>query len=133
MLTPAGLQAWRLDLKKPKRRRPASRRKQIRMPVVPVGPGVSTGETEAGAMLAGLLRARLALMPPQVAADYRALAGRDHPTVAEKARLSVLEDTYAPSRQQLELAIAAVHAERAAPSPGSRAAGSRPGAGSSRA
>ena len=84
-------------------------------------------------MLAGLLRARLALMPPQVAADYRALAGRDHPTVAEKARLSVLEDTYAPSRQQLELAIAAVHAERAAPSPGSRAAGSRPGAGSSRA
>jgi hypothetical protein len=71
MLTPAGLPTWRLDLKKPKRRRPASRRKQIRMPLVPVGPGVSTGQTEAGAMLAGLLRARLALMPRQVAADYR--------------------------------------------------------------
>lgn len=84
-------------------------------------------------MLAGLLRARLALMPPQVAADYRALAGRDDPTVAEKARLSVLEDTYAPSSQQIEAAIAAAHAERAAPSPGSWTAGSRPRAGSSRA
>lgn len=122
---PAGLQTWRLDLKKPKRRRPAPRRKQIGVPTVPAAAGVSAGETEAGTMLAGLLRARLALMPPQVAADYRALAGRDHPTVAEKARLSVLEDTYAPSRQQLKVAIAAVQAERAAPSPSRPPAGAR--------
>jgi hypothetical protein len=95
-------------------------------------PAAPAGETEAAAMLAGMLRARLALMPPQVAADYRALAQKDDPTVAEKARLSVLEDTYAPSGQQLQAAIAAVHAERAAPSPGSRATGARPGAGSPR-
>jgi hypothetical protein len=125
---PAGLQTWRLDLKKPKRRRPAPRRKQIGVPTVPAAAGVSAGETEAGTMLAGLLRARLALMPPQVAADYRALAGRDHPTVAEKARLSVLEDTYAPSRQQLEVAVAAVQAERAATLPSRPPAGARPGA-----
>ena len=41
-----------------------------------------------------MMQARLALMPPQVAADYRALACKDDPTVAEKAKLSVLEDTY---------------------------------------
>jgi hypothetical protein len=40
----------------------------------------------------------------------------------------VLENTYAPSSQQIDAAIAAAHAERAAPSPGKRAAGSRPGA-----
>ena len=87
---------------------------QIRVPAA-AAPGVSAGETEAGDSLAGMMRARLALMPPQVAADYRALACKDDPTVAEKARLSVLEDTYAPSRQQLQAAIAAVHAERAGP------------------
>jgi hypothetical protein len=130
MLTPAALQTGRLDLKKPKRRRPAPRRKQIRVPEVPAASGVSAGETEAGTMLAGMLRARLALMPPQVAADYRALAGRDNPTVAEKARLSVLDDSYAPSRQQIEAAIGAVHAEREAQSRGRPAAGSRPGTGS---
>jgi hypothetical protein len=80
------------------------------------------GETEVGARLAGMLRARLALMPPQIAADYRALAQKDDPTIAEKARLSVLEDTYAPSPPQLRAAIAAVLAER----------GVRPGAGPSR-
>jgi hypothetical protein len=119
-------------LKKPKRRRPAPRRKQAGVPGAPAAPVVSAGETEAGAMLDGLLRARLALMPPQVAADYRALAGRDDPTVAEKARLSVLEDTYAPSRQQMEAAIAAVRAEHAAHASGRPAAGARPRAGSSR-
>nr|WP_294543593.1 hypothetical protein [uncultured Rhodopila sp.] len=113
-------------MKKPKRRRPAPRRKQIGEPTVPAATGVSAGETEAGTMLAGLLRARLALMPPQVAADYRALAGRDDPTVAEKARLSVLEDTYAPSRQQLEVAITAVQAGRAVRSPSRPPAGARP-------
>ena len=84
-------------------------------------------------MLAGLMRARLALMPRQVAADYRALTGRDNPTVAEKARLSVLEDTYAPSRQQLEAAVVAVQAEHEAHAPGRRTVGVRPRAGSSRA
>jgi hypothetical protein len=95
-------------LKKPKRRRPVYRRKQVVVPGVSAAPAVSAGETEAGVILAGLMRARLALIPPQFAADYRALAGRDDPTIAEKARLSVLEDTYAPSRQQLAAVIAAL-------------------------
>jgi hypothetical protein len=82
-------------------------------------------------MLVGLMRARLALMPPQIAADYRILAERDDPTVAEKARLSVLEDTFAPSRPQLEAAIAAVQAEHKAHAPGRQAAGARSRAGSS--
>jgi hypothetical protein len=91
-------------LKKPKRRRPAPRRKQSRVPGVPA-PRTSARETEADDRLAGIMRARLALMPPQVAADYRALACKDDPTVAEKAKLSVLEDTYAPSSRQLQAAI----------------------------
>jgi hypothetical protein len=119
-------------LKKPKRRRPAPRRKQTRVPGVPAAPGVSARETEAGERLAGMMRARLALMPPQVAADYRALAGRDDPTVAEKAKLSVLEDTYAPSTRQLQAAIVALHAEGEVQSPRRPAGGSRPGVGSSR-
>jgi hypothetical protein len=116
-------------LKKPKRRRPAPRRKQTRVPGVP---GVSVRETEAGERLAGMMRARLALMPPQVAADYRALAARDDPTVAEKAKLSVIEDTYAPSCRQLQAAIVALDAEGEAQSPRHPAGGSRPGVGSSR-
>jgi hypothetical protein len=71
-------------------------------------------------------------MPPKVAADYRALAQKDDPSIAEKARLSVLEDSYAPSAQQLQAVIAAVHDERRAQSRGRPAAGARPGAGSSR-
>src|SRR5664279_2358675 len=51
---------------------------QIRVPAA-AAPGVSAGETEAGDSLAGMMRARLALMPPQVATDYRALAQRDDP------------------------------------------------------
>ena len=103
-------------MKKPKRRRPAPRRKQTRVPGVPSALRVSARETEADDRLAGMMRARLALMPPQVAADYRALACKDDPTVAEKAKLSVLEDTYAPSSRQLQAAIVTVHAEREAQS-----------------
>jgi hypothetical protein len=129
MLTAAGFLAWRLDLKKPKRRRPAPGRKPVGVPGMPAAPA---GETEASDRLAGMMRARLALMPPKVAADYRALAQKDDPTIAEKARLSVLEDSYAPSAQQLQAVIAAVHDERRAQSRGRPAAGARPGAGSSR-
>jgi hypothetical protein len=93
---------------------------------MPAAPAGAAREDEAGVMLAGMLRARLALMPPHTASDYRDLAGKDTPTVAEKARLSVLEDTYAPSSRQLQAAIAAVLAERATQSPGRPAAGSRP-------
>nr|WP_294548949.1 hypothetical protein [uncultured Rhodopila sp.] len=118
-------------MKKPKRRRPASGRKSIRLPRLVAAPGPSAGEAEDGDRLAALLRARLALMPPQVAADYRALAERDHPTVAEKARLSVLEDTYAPSAAQVQAAIAAVHAERGAQSRRRPAADRQSGAGPS--
>jgi hypothetical protein len=132
MLTPAELQTWRPDLKKPKRRRTAPRRKQIRMPGLPAAPGASARENEASDMLAGLMRARLALMPPQVAEDYRDLAARDDPTVAERAKLSVLEDTYAPSRQQLQAATSEVHTERDAKSRGRSAAGSPHRDGSSR-
>jgi len=132
VLTPAWLQTWRLDLKKPKRRRPAAGRKSTRLPRVVAAPGISGGETEDGDRLAALLRARIALMPAQVAADYRALAERDDPTVAEKARLSVLEDTYAPSAAQVNAAIPAVHAEREAQSRRRPAAGPQSGAGPSR-
>jgi hypothetical protein len=101
------LQAWRLELKKPKRRRTTLPRKQVRM-VTP--PGVSASENDVGEMLAGMMRARLALMPPQVAAEYRDLAERDDLTVAEKAKVNVLEDTYSPSRPQIQAAISAAHA-----------------------
>jgi hypothetical protein len=132
VLTLAWLQTWRLDLKKPKRRRPASVRKSIRLPRVVATPAVSAVETEDGDRLAALLRARLALMPPQVAADYRALAERDNPTVAEKARLSVLGDTYAPSAAQVQAAVAAIHAERGAQSRRHPAADRQSGAGAPR-
>lgn len=102
------------------------------MPGVPPAPGVFARETEAGEGLAGMMRARLTLMPPQVAADYRALACRDDLTVAERAKLSVLEDTYAPSSQQLQAAIEAVLADGEAQSPRRPAGGSRPEVRSSR-
>jgi hypothetical protein len=131
MPTPAGLQMWKLDLEKPKRRRTTPRRKQIRMPGLPAAPGASARENEAGDMLAGLMRARLAPMPQQVAEDYRDLAARDDPTAAEKARLSMLEDTYAASRQQPQAAISEVHTKREAKSRDRSAAGSPHRVGSS--
>jgi hypothetical protein len=98
-------------LKKPKRRRTGARRNQVRAQALPAaskGPGT---EIEIGDMLAGMMRARLALMPPLVADDYRALTLREGLTVAEKAKVSVLEDTYSPSRQQIEAAIAELPAK----------------------
>jgi hypothetical protein len=100
-------------LKKPKRRRTVPRRKQAAVPGSPEAV-VPAKENEIGDMLAGMMRARLAMMPPQVAEDYRDLAGRDKPTVAEKAKVNLLEDTYSPSRQQIQAAIAEVHAEHKA-------------------
>jgi uncharacterized protein YqeY len=94
------------------------------MPGLPTAPGVSASENEVADMLASMMRARLALMPPQVAEDYRDLAQRDDLTVAEKAKVSVLEDTYSPSTQQLQAAISEVHGERQAKSKGGRAADS---------
>ncbi len=83
-------------------------------------------------MLADMMRARLALMPPQVAEDYRDLARRDDLTVAEKAKVNVLEDTYSPSKQQIQAAMSEVQADREAKSKGSLAADSRHRVGSSR-
>lgn len=97
-------------MKKPKRRRPGVRRKQAGLPGVPVAPCVFVSESDADAMLAGMLRARLALMPPQVADDYRNLTQRDDLTVAERTKISVFEDTYAPSGQQIQAAIFEAHA-----------------------
>jgi hypothetical protein len=61
-------------------------------------------------MLAGMMRARLALMPPQVAEEYRGLAQREDLTIAERAKVSVLEDTYSPSSQQIQAAISEARA-----------------------
>jgi uncharacterized protein YqeY len=52
------------------------------------------------------------------------LAQRDDLTVAEKAKVNVLEDTYSPSRQQIQAAISEVHAERGAKPKGSPGADS---------
>ena len=92
-------------MKKPKRRRPTVRRKQASLPEMPVAPCVFVSESDGDAMLAGMMRARLALMPPQVADDYRNLTQRDDLTVAERTKVSVFEDTYAPSGQQIQAAI----------------------------
>ena len=106
-------------MKKPKHRRLAPRRKQIRILELSTPPGISASENEVGDMLAGMMRARLALMPPQVADEYRNLAQRHHLTIGEKAKVNVLEDTYSPSRQQIQAAISEVHAERGAKPQGS--------------
>jgi hypothetical protein len=105
---------------------------QVRVPGLPAAPLVSTSENEVGDMLADMMRARLALMPPQVAEDYRDLARRDDLTVAEKAKVNVLEDTYSPSKQQIQAAMSEVQADREAKSKGSLAADSRHRVGSSR-
>nr|WP_294513281.1 hypothetical protein [uncultured Rhodopila sp.] len=95
-------------MKKPKRRRTASGRNQGRTPAAPT---LSTRDSEIGDTLAGMLRARLALMPRHVAGDYHDLALKADLTLAEKARVSVLEDTYSPSSQQIQAAISEAHAE----------------------
>ncbi len=61
-------------------------------------------------MVAVMLRVRLAIMPPHVADEYSRLAQRDNLTIAEKAKVNVLEDTYSPSGQQVQAAISEAHA-----------------------
>ena len=106
-------------MRKQKPSRTEPRRKQIRIPALLTALGVAAGENEVGDMLAGMMQARITLMPSQVADVYRDLAQRDDLTVAEKAKVNLLEDTYSPSRQQIQAAISEVHAERGAKPQGS--------------
>jgi hypothetical protein len=98
-------------LKKPKRRRTVPRLKQTRASGTVTASGTVPTENEVGDLLAGMVRARLALMPPPVAEAYRDLTLRDNLTIAEKAKVSVLEDTYSPSRQQIQAAVSEAHGE----------------------
>ena len=106
-------------MKKPKQRHPAQRRKQIRIPELPTAAGMFASESAVGDMLDGMIRACLALTSPLTADEYRDLAPGNHLTIGEKAKFNALEDTYSPSKQQIQAALSQIHVEYEAKPKGS--------------